>query len=513
MIILLLLVTFLLFLRIDYRFKYTIECCSDEYDYFLHAETIVEDFDFDYSNQDLRDFRYNYGNKSAPVGFVGTGILLSPFLYIGNYFNNLFGESVSVNLFNFQILFYSLGSVFYFFLSYYFINKTKEILGYDLNKYKLLVYFAASGIPYYAFERFGMTHSSEVFTLSLLIFLLTKFYLESNNSKTVTILIAPILMISFLTRMSNFYLFLIPIIVRRLIIKVKKEVNSLVKNYYFLTSLIVTSLSYIWLINTIYGKFIFNPQKIYGDLKTTEAYFGTLSDLPLTFLEMIRTSFLILFTFEFGIFWVSPILFFGTIFTFVKLKEYKNIENWLMFFCFAQNFVIIYMWQSTASSYGFRYLLSLVPLTFFIMFIHDIKNKSIENYLFFFSIFSLLAILFFETTTLTQLSVTEEYNSFGRYIRYVEPNYVKGVFLSLFKLESYLIIFSTSFLGAIFFKLLLYFGRNSVESLLLKFGLPLENADFQIYLDNLLKIEFNKFLILIVFLFVSAYLITYKIKD
>ena len=35
--------------RVDFRFKNTVECCSDDYDYFSHAYTIAIDKDFDYS--------------------------------------------------------------------------------------------------------------------------------------------------------------------------------------------------------------------------------------------------------------------------------------------------------------------------------------------------------------------------------------------------------------------------------------------------------------------------------
>ena len=35
-----------LFFRIDFRFKNSVECCSDDYDYFSHAETIALDGDF-----------------------------------------------------------------------------------------------------------------------------------------------------------------------------------------------------------------------------------------------------------------------------------------------------------------------------------------------------------------------------------------------------------------------------------------------------------------------------------
>ena len=40
-----------LFFRVDFRFKTTVECCSDDFDYFSHAQTIAIDYDFDYSNQ------------------------------------------------------------------------------------------------------------------------------------------------------------------------------------------------------------------------------------------------------------------------------------------------------------------------------------------------------------------------------------------------------------------------------------------------------------------------------
>ena len=49
--ILFLVLIFLLFLKIDFRFEEGIFCCGDDHDYYAHAETIVVDFDFDYSNQ------------------------------------------------------------------------------------------------------------------------------------------------------------------------------------------------------------------------------------------------------------------------------------------------------------------------------------------------------------------------------------------------------------------------------------------------------------------------------
>ena len=63
------LVIFLIFLKIDFRYKTDWTCCSDDFDYFSHAESLLIDFDFDYSNQ-LYGFegeRYLYNGKNAPI--------------------------------------------------------------------------------------------------------------------------------------------------------------------------------------------------------------------------------------------------------------------------------------------------------------------------------------------------------------------------------------------------------------------------------------------------------------
>ncbi len=142
------------------------------------------------------------------------------------------------------------------------------------------------------------------------------------------------------------------------------------------------------------------------------------------------------------------------------------------------------------------------------------QNEIVNKYLYSFSIFSILSILFFETTELTQLSVEDQLNSFGTLIRYVEPEYVKGVVLSFLQLNSYLIIFTTSFVGAISFKFLIsLFGIDKLILFLTKAGLPVDNQDFQTYLLNLKIIGIEKFIfILLLFSYISYYII-YKIED
>lgn len=502
------LIVLLIFLRIDYRFETSIKCCSDEYDYYSHAATIVNDFDLDYSNQNIRDFKYTKYKKNTPIGFFGSGLLSSPFLLIGSILSSIFNENTNEIILNFEFLFYSMSSVFYYFLSYFLISNTLNNFNIQFNRVYLLLFFSGSGITYFAFERFGMTHVYEVFGISLLINLSTKFYLNINEKKNIFGLFIPlILCICFLTRMSNYYIFFIPYIVKCLIKdSVNKNPENLSKSKYFWLSSTVSFLIYSFISNQLYGKLVVNPQEVYGTNISAQEVYESQSNVLELIISLLKTLSIILFSPEFGIFWVSPILFIGIISIFLRGKLF-SISNFLIFLCFAQNFFIVHLWQALGSSYGFRYLFSLTPIALMLYYIY-VKNYFLRLYLISFSIFSNLSILFFETTVKTQLSTFDEVNSFGKSIRYIEPEYVFGLLNSFIQFESYLIIFTTSFFGVFIFKsIFLIFDKQVFLSFLEDLGLPVSNQDFQIYLVEINQVSFDK-IVLIVFL---LSIISYKI--
>ena len=227
------------------------------------------------------------------------------------------------------------------------------------------------------------------------------------------------------------------------------------------------------------------------------------------FLLNLKNFFLIIYTKEFGILWFSSIIFVGFLLTiglfFVNRSNY--LLNTLLLFSFLQNFAIVLMWKSTASSYGFRYLFNLIPLSILVYFyFKSIKNtKLVYYYLVTFSFIGILSLFFFETTEMTQLSLVDEMNSFGRYLRFTEPNYLIGFFFSFFEINSYLKIFTTSLFGSIIFKLIfLIYDKNQFISILSNLGLPVNNEDFVVYLDKINEIEVYKFvLIIVIFYFIS----------
>ena len=78
-----------------------------------YADTLANDFDFDYKNQmkGIENKRFNQNGKIAPTGFLGSGLLASPFLFIGvqiQYsFQNLMILKIYIILKFFFILFFN----------------------------------------------------------------------------------------------------------------------------------------------------------------------------------------------------------------------------------------------------------------------------------------------------------------------------------------------------------------------------------------------------------------------
>ena len=85
-------------------------------------------------------------------------------------------------LMNYKLLLYSLAPVFYFFSTIFIFEKILRLLNIKYKILYLILIFFGSGLHYYAFERFSMTHVYEVFCVTILIYLLLIFY-ESDNLK------------------------------------------------------------------------------------------------------------------------------------------------------------------------------------------------------------------------------------------------------------------------------------------------------------------------------------------
>lgn len=505
-----LLTIFLLFLKSDFRIINELKCCQDDYDYYSHAMTIVQDFDFDYTNQFESKERFYKNNKIAPIGFFGSGLLAAPFLGIGNLLDTFF--NTDQNILTFKKLIYSFSSIFYLFISINLLNYSFNFLKY---RYLLAISVFGSGIIYYSFERFSMTHTYEVFTISLIFYFLEKYYI-SEKKNLYAILIPLAFLLSFLVRWTNYYIVFLPYIFKTLLSK--NSGISLFKNYYFYISSIISVFLFALHTKLIYGKVVFYPTYIYKQNIGTETINVIKSDFMGLLINFINDSVIILFTQEFGIFWFSPLIFIGFLFSIFKLlKSERSKKNayFLAVICYLQCFMIISLWNTTASSYGFRYLFSLIPLSVFLLkvLLDEYQNKFVKNYLFIFSIFGILSVLFFESNLGTQLSLVPIENSFGIEVVYSQPKYLTGIFGAFVEIESYLKIFATSFLGAIFFKIVLsILSKDRFLEILRIFGNTSENEDLNILLNKIEIITVDKFLISIIFSLLIVKYFLYFIK-
>lgn len=483
----------LLFVKVDYRLVSNINCCGDDYDYFIHAQTIATDFDFDYSNQLQDDQRIKYNGKIAPKGFVGSGLLASPFYFIGQMFDKFLK---SYGNFNYTIISYSFSSIFYLFLGFKFLNDSLILVNQKIDSLLLFILYFGSGVAYFAFERFSMTHSYEVFISTLIIYFSIKYSYEENIFKKnlFAFLLPVIVVFGLLTRWTNYYLILQPLIIYGLVSN-KTNITNLIKNKFYWIGNILSIALFALFSYKVYGLITFNPQYVYGQNRL-EGFLDISQDF---FISNFKNFFLIFFSQEFGLLWVSICIFLGFIITFLNIvKKDNKIIYLVIFLSYLQVIAPVLIWRTTASSYGFRYVFSLIPLSLFIIFINKnyLKNSIFVNSLFIFGIFGCLSILFFESTTGTQLSTYELTNSFGKEnVPYANPNYVSGLIKALVDPSAYLSLLSRSYLGVLIIKIsLTLFKKNGMLEFLENLGLPTDNIDFLNLVDLINSISFYRFL-------------------
>ena len=155
---------------------------------------------------------------------------------------------------------------------------------------------------------------------------------------------------------------------------------------------------------------------------------------------------------EFGIFYFSSIFFSILIFLFYFLYKKKYSLFLILFIFYAIPFLPVLVFENHGTSYGFRYLFTIIPVNIIIYFKEFSKNKLLTIYLMTFSIFGLFSQLFFESTNLVSLSETTIVNSFDSMSPYSNPDYLTGLLKSLLMPNAYLKIIFTSFLGVFLIK-------------------------------------------------------------
>lgn len=445
----------LLFIKVDYRFKEIFPGGSqDDSVYFYHTQTLAIDFDLDYTNQldgNLRDAFIRNDNKPVPRQSLGPGIFSSPFLLVSNFISRLF--SINSNT-SFNYFIYSFISTFYLCLSLVLIKKIINVKNIN-DSGKIILFTLGSGISYYAFERFSMSAVYEFFSICLIFFVVNKIYNLKNlkYQNSIIFLLGVVQFLMLLNRWNNLHLFLIPLIY---IYLNNKNIKTIYKNVTYYIGLVVGTGLFLLHTYLLYGIFTFFQRDIYPSTgwAVTErlSRFYDLSNLTENILLVWKYFINTCFSKEFGIFYFSSIVFSSLIFLFYFLYKKKYSLFLILFIFYAIPFLPVLVFENHGTSYGFRYLFTIIPVNIIIYFKEFSKNKLLTIYLMTFSIFGLFSQLFFESTNLVSLSETTILNSFDSMSPYSNPDYLTGLLKSLLMPNAYLKIVFTSFLGVFLIK-------------------------------------------------------------
>ena len=448
-------------IKIDYRFQeipYGLEV--DDAEYYYSAITIGIDFDLDFSNQ-MSGIENRFLNKEikkiVPFQPIGSGVLASPFIIIGNFLQRMFEQTGLISIVYFL---YSLSPIFYLLISIMLIQNSLKSLKITFNNNLLLLSVLGTGISYYSFDRFSMSHIYEFFGTSFLIYLTTKSLKEQDSFKSRYLnFLLGFLMFFFLSiRWTNYLYFLIPLIIYLI------SGRTMTKLYFKVSFLLGWSIGlalFLYHTKYLYGIYTLNQAPIVLSVENSfSTNFSRFFDLSL-FMENMKFLFkglgVIVFSQEFGVFFFAPIIFISFILVVYLLINKKYLLSLILIFLYLIPFMSVVVIQNTAFSYGYRYLFVLIPINLILYFKYLNEYRLIRLYLYIFSILGFLLYLFFETSQWTSLADGYVVNSFGMNTRYANPEYLSGLPEAFLDLNAYLHILFTSFLGVLILKIIYIF--------------------------------------------------------
>ena len=420
---------------------------NDDLSHWLHAATIVYDYDIDYMDDYEVDFGTFNKETNTPFHPPGSGYLSSPFVFLFSLF-----DSEEPNRLNpvgsFAYLGYFFASLFYFLLGTFFVIKTlhkKELF----NKNSILIFAILTGtIAHFVTTRFVMAHSTEYFLCAALCYLYEgrANYLKRSNLLMVSI----VYFLLSVTRPSTFIysLCLLIFYLEKKDYKIKNFVNILL-NFSIIGSL-----------------HIFLSMKLYNKLTIYQNYGTTLTEQgygEVNILSIVQTTPKLVNLFlspSMGLFWTIPVVFFGVVAILLNknyLKEKNIISNIFLFLYIYGAMIVLIVWQGREVSFGQRLLIGLIP--FFAIRIGEfIKNKNFYIAFRISTVISYVGYLYFYTSE--NLTLKEGKSLWGRTVGFAGEDYFIFLFKEILQFENIL-----SFLGRTIYSVNL-FSFMTLERLL-----------------------------------------------
>jgi len=460
---------------------------GDDLSYLSHALTIGLDFDLDYSNEP------HSGSKEVAPHPMGPGLMSAPFVAIFSIFDRLTGNSVIQNHAQYSGSWSYFGflfsTTFYYFwgllLYYRAIVKIKLI-----SPGLAFLLLSSSGAAYYAMNRFTMGHSFEFFLLGA-IFWSTVSLWRSAFCDSVSpqchrtfyklhVYSACAMLLSLTIRPASINILMLPPILLLGLFMLK---NTITWTLFWKHMLSI----YTWTLIFAIIFFFFN-YSVYGSIYPTYSvmYRGTnllpalriddtntLSAILSTITRTLRNVVYlpkVMFGSEFGLLYTNPLSIIGLwllVCQIVKtpIMHYmtRTVLAALVLIYFAIPISIVLLWESTASSFGYRYLFSLFPIGLlgYILWNKGLnrwgwKAKSIELIIVLLCVISILSQIFFSMSQ--KLEVGGKLNAFGVYREYSANGYQWALAEEIFNPNTWLLMSAKKTPGFVVFNLVQYVG-------------------------------------------------------
>lgn len=352
---------------------------GDDASYVAHAFTLGLDFDLDYSNEvNAGDEYFRVAGRSIPSHPVGPGLVSAPVVALFSLLDRVAGHPVVFDRLSYQyswsffavLLVSSLCLAIGMFL---YIAALRPQFGSSVMFY-VPAFVIASGLVFYAHGRFSMAHAHEFFAISLVFYFSYRLQsavkaLKSNKCiNTHVIMLGISLALALSMRYANIHIVLLPILSLSLFGYADRK--NFRKFFFSASVAMLVGLSLFSMLSFgLYGQIFPSFSGTYSNSPKAEL-FESASIITRTVLLLPNLVPLLLSS-EFGLIWSNPGLFLGVVglgirlgpeFRHIKKRPYLIAEVLLFFAFLALPVAIVLNWQTTASSYGYRYLYSLMPI-------------------------------------------------------------------------------------------------------------------------------------------------------
>ncbi|MGO4706740.1 hypothetical protein AB4072_13310 [Microvirga sp. 2MCAF38] len=345
----------------------------DPSSYISHAFTIGIDFDLDYSNE----LSFLIGGdinaaRTSPTQPVGPGIVASPFVAAFSIIDRIQGHPVLQDrtqyLGSWSYFGIEFAALFYFLLG---IALYQRALRAWLHPALVaLICFSVGLLPYVA-NFFTMGHAFEFFTLALFVYAVSRLYDPVSSYRRIILLLLVVMSATLIImiRWVNWGYLSLPLLIQlsryltgdgRMFNKA--ALRTTLSIYLAIgVSLLLVSLFYAVNFGMWWPKIeYFYSNARHRDVSTT--------DLLLRMPQLLKNIPSLLLSSEFGLLYsypIFPIAGIAALFLWFRNVRQRPLPwtGWFLSFCWciALPLAIVLMWQTTASGYGYRYLLPALP--------------------------------------------------------------------------------------------------------------------------------------------------------